>query len=327
MAACAARTRQQRIYAPAMDFDRLRAFVWTLEEGGITAAARRLCRSQPAVTRMLQALEDQVGTVLIDRRARPMKPTAAGEKVLEYAREILEAASRLTDGRFRGGTFRPSLRIGVSRSLLWQLRDPRFVAPVPPLADTDFSIASGWSPALYRRFARGEFDAAVLLLPRTWTPDVPCRLELLRAEPLVVIAPRPKAAPARRRATLADLHGARWVLNPDGCGFRHALARGLAASGHRLRVQFELDAAPQEHLAMVAAGIGCSIVPISTVTLSLTTAQSVQQLVVAGLDCDLGVWAVSHQRDRSGAAGLDAFADIFRRGGHLAAADRAAVSG
>lgn len=328
MRRCVHGTADDRVYAAgAMDFDRLRAFVWTLEEGGITAAARRLCRSQPAVTRMLQALEDQVGTVLIDRRARPMKPTAAGEKVLEYAREILEAASRLTDGRFRGGTFRPSLRLGVSRSLFWQLRDPRFVTPVPPIADTDFSIASGWSPALYRRFARGEFDAAVVLLPRAWTPDVPCAVELLRAEPLVVIAPRAKSAPARRRATIADLHGERWVLNPDGCGFRHALARGLAATGHRLRVQFELDAAPQEHLAMVAAGIGCSVVPLSVVTQNLKAAQSVQQLVVAGLDFELGVWATSHLRDRAGAASFAAFADIFRRGGHLAAAGRTAASG
>ena len=40
-----------------MDFDRLRAFVWILEEGSFSAAARRLRRTQPAVTRMLQILE------------------------------------------------------------------------------------------------------------------------------------------------------------------------------------------------------------------------------------------------------------------------------
>ncbi|MGE0359897.1 MAG: hypothetical protein AB7H93_06400 [Vicinamibacterales bacterium] len=67
--------------------------------------------------------------------------------------------------------------------------------------------------------------------------------------------------------------------------------------------------------------------PLSAVTQNLKAAQSVQQLVVAGLDFELGVWATSHLRDRAGAAAFAAFADIFRRGGHLAAAGRTAASG
>src|SRR5687768_10355274 len=102
-----------------MDFDRLRALVWTIDEGGISAAARRLNRTQPAVTRMLQTLEEQVGAELIDRRARPLKPTTIGLRVLEHARDILQTADRLTDGSVR--STRHVLRLGVSRSLLWHL--------------------------------------------------------------------------------------------------------------------------------------------------------------------------------------------------------------
>ena len=173
-----------------MDFDRLRAFVWTLEEGGISAAARRLCRTQPAVTRMLQTLEEQVGAELIDRKARPMRPTVAGLRVLDYARDILQAADRLSDGSVRPDTARQILRMGVSRSLLWQLRDPRFAHASSPLSETDFIVRSGWSPRLYRRFVRSEFDGAILLMPIGWTPDVPCSADLLRSEPLVIVAPR-----------------------------------------------------------------------------------------------------------------------------------------
>ena len=153
---------------------------------------------------------------------------------------------------------RQVLRLGVSRSLMWHLRDPRFANPVPPLSDTAFNVRSGWSPRLYRRFVRGEFDGAVLLLPDEWTPDVPCRAEVVRHEPLVIVAPRAPGAAAKATVPIEALSQRSWILNPDGCGFRHSLTRCLAGMGHRLHAQFELDASPQEHLWMVGAGVGCS---------------------------------------------------------------------
>jgi DNA-binding transcriptional LysR family regulator len=279
-----------------MDFDRLRAFVWILEEGSFSAAARRLRRTQPSVTRMLQSLEDQIGAELIDRHAKPLRPTAIGVRVLRSAREILAAAARLTDGTIAGS--RQTLRMGVSRSLMWHLQDPRFVRPAAPLSDTDFIVRSGWSPRLYRRFARGEFDCAVLLLPADWTPDAPCALDAVRREPLVIIAPRRRHDANEASVDMADLRNRAWVLNPDGCGFRHSLARSLAAIGEHLHVQFELDAAPQEHIAMVAAGVGCSIVPASSLSQPASRAQSVQRLTVTGFDFDLVVsiaWSERHQ--------------------------------
>src|SRR5688572_19781343 len=222
-----------------VDFDRLRAFVWTLEEGSVSAAARRLCRTQPAVTRMLQTLEDQVGAELIDRRARPMKPTIAGERVLTHAREILLAADRLSDGSIPGT--RQLIRMGLSRSLMHHLQDSDLLTPEPPLRETDFVVRSGWSPRLYRRFARGEFDCAVLLMPAQWAPDVPCRVDVVRHEPLVIVAPRDPGAPAKVRTAFGSLCNRQWVLNPDGCGFRRSLIQSFAEIGHRPRIQFELD--------------------------------------------------------------------------------------
>ena len=294
-----------------MDFDRLRALVWAIDEGGISAAARRLNRTQPAVTRMLQTLEEQVGAELINRRSRPLQPTAVGARVLEYAREILRAADRLTDGSVR--STRQMLRLGVSRSLLWRLRDPRFVNAPPPLGETDFVVRSGWSPRLYRRFVRGEFDCAVLLMPANWKPDVPCRAEQVGRETLAVISPRPARGQPRARATLTDLHNRSWVLNPDGCGFRHALTRSLAEGGYRLHVQFEFDAAPQEHLSMVAAGVGCSIVPCSALEQSARLATKVQQLIIKNFEAELAVWMLWAKRYKPVHATEEALAAIFAR--------------
>jgi DNA-binding transcriptional LysR family regulator len=294
-----------------MDFDRLRAFVWTLDEGGISAAARRLHRTQPAVTRMLQTLEEQIGAQLIDRKARPMRATAAGMKVLEQARTILNLAERLTDGRAHPAAAAQTLRLGVSRSLLWQLRDPRFVTPRPPLSATDFFVRSGWSPRLYRRFVRGELDSAVLLMPSPWAPDVPYAGSVVRGEQLVLIGPRGPNDGAKRSLGGDELDATPWILNPDGCGFRAALARALAGSGRRLHVRFEVDAAPQEHLAMVAAGIGFSIVPASALALSPRHAAQVQQLSVRGFDGALNVWLIWSEQCRPLAGTAEALAAIF----------------
>lgn len=292
-----------------MDFDRLRAFVWILEEGSFVAAARRLARTQPAVTRMLQILEEQVGAELVDRRAKPLRPTPIGTKVLQSARDILAAADRLTNGSARNS--RQTLHVGISRSLMWHLQDPRFAKPSPPLRDTDFLVRSGWSPRLYRRFTRGEFDCAVLLMPVEWSPDVPCSLDSIRRESLVIIAPRSAHMPGETTVGISELRNRTWVLNPDGCGFRHSLARSLAGIDEHLTVQFELDAAPQEHIAMVAAGVGYSIVPASSLIQSAKQLGGIQQLSVDGFQFELVVSMVWNERCQPVPGTRDALRSIF----------------
>lgn len=69
--------------------DELQVFSTILEAGSLAAAARRLRRSSPAVTRVLAALEDRVGTRLVERTTRRLAPTAAGRRLAERARQVL----------------------------------------------------------------------------------------------------------------------------------------------------------------------------------------------------------------------------------------------
>lgn len=75
-----------------MDFKRLHYFVVVAEEQNVIRAARRLRVAQPALSRHLHALEQQVGTQLLERHARGVRLTAAGEAFLEHARRALAAA-------------------------------------------------------------------------------------------------------------------------------------------------------------------------------------------------------------------------------------------
>ena len=80
--------------------------VAVIDHGSLAAAARRLRRSPPAVTRALAALEGRVGVRLVERSTRRLSVTEAGRAFAERARALLteydSAVSGLADTPFRG---------------------------------------------------------------------------------------------------------------------------------------------------------------------------------------------------------------------------------
>ena len=70
-------------------FDELTILVAIVDEGSLAGAARRLHRSGPAITRALNALEDRIGTRLIQRTTRRLAPTEQGLYLVERARALL----------------------------------------------------------------------------------------------------------------------------------------------------------------------------------------------------------------------------------------------
>jgi DNA-binding transcriptional LysR family regulator len=69
--------------------DELAVFMAIVEEGGLTAAARRLRRSTPSVTRVLAALEARVGARLLERTTRHVSATEAGIALVTRSRSLL----------------------------------------------------------------------------------------------------------------------------------------------------------------------------------------------------------------------------------------------
>ena len=72
----------------------IEVFVATAEEGAISTASRRLCTSAATVSQQLTNLEGAIGTTLLDRGARPVTLTPAGEMFLRRANTILNEAEQ-----------------------------------------------------------------------------------------------------------------------------------------------------------------------------------------------------------------------------------------
>lgn len=89
-----------------LDLTALRSFVTVADTGGVTRAAAALNLTQSAVSMQLKRLEESLGQALLDRSARTIGLTSAGEQLLSYGRKLLalndEVYGRMTDDAFEG---------------------------------------------------------------------------------------------------------------------------------------------------------------------------------------------------------------------------------
>lgn len=139
----------------------LRAFVAIVDSGSFTQAAERLNSTQSTVSQQLARLEQSVGHELIDRTARPVQATAAGERLIGYARRILalqdEARTLLAD---RAGT--AAIRIGVPEDIMTARMSRIFARFAEQHREVRLDVTTGLSRDLDRRFRAGEFDIVVV---------------------------------------------------------------------------------------------------------------------------------------------------------------------
>ncbi|WP_339738588.1 LysR family transcriptional regulator [uncultured Maricaulis sp.] len=82
--------------AIAFDWNQIRAFLATVEEGSFSAAARALGQTQPTLSRQISALEDALGITLFERGHRTMALTEPGRALLEPVRAMAEAATQIS---------------------------------------------------------------------------------------------------------------------------------------------------------------------------------------------------------------------------------------
>lgn len=82
--------------AISFDWNQVRAFLATAEEGSLSAAARALRMTQPTLSRQVSALEQDLGVTLFERGHRSMSLTPTGVELLEHVRAMGDAATRVS---------------------------------------------------------------------------------------------------------------------------------------------------------------------------------------------------------------------------------------
>lgn len=226
----------------------LRSFTAIVDTGSFTLAAERLYMTQSTISQQLSRLEGAVGMALIERSARPVEPTAAGERLLGYARRLLalqqEAEAVLGDP---AGT--ASIRIGVPEDIVNAPMATVFTDFAHRHREIRLDVTAGLSRDLTRRYRAGEFDIAVV---KENEAGADCRAAF--AEPMAWF----------ESANAPD----EWpdpvplVAFPPGGLYREAMFERIEREQRRWYVAFAASSL-NNVLVAVEAGLGLSLLPVS----------------------------------------------------------------
>lgn len=235
----------------------LEAFLAVVETGSIVAASARLNLTQPGITRRVQNLEELLGTALLDRQSKPLKPTSAGREAYEQGRRVLRSLEDLKSGLAPGAPVRGEFRLGI----MPYLSEAALATPLDRLRsefpELTLRITSGWSPRLVEQVVRNELDAAALCLADGFDPPGELIAEDLGLQPVLLVAAPSLGVP--KQSSLADLSRFAWVMNETGCGFRAFLRHTFEAA--RLPFQVGVEALSADlRMSLVARGMGIGIV-------------------------------------------------------------------
>lgn len=149
-----------------MDLRRLEQFVAVAQEGSFGRASRRLSLSQPALTRSIGALENELGARLFERGPRGAVLTAAGDKLLPRALLILNEVNRaIAELDSSHAVAQGQVRIGVSPNFLTHLM-PRVIHDVMHRApQLNIQVITGTREALAAKLIARELDVGLCIVP------------------------------------------------------------------------------------------------------------------------------------------------------------------
>ncbi len=244
-----------------MDVRRLKYFATVAELGSFTKAAERLHVAQPAVSRQVQHLEEELGLELFSRAGRHIRSTDAGEALLRHARTIERDIERLIeDMQSRKETPKGRVILGIPPALA-DIVIPSIVARVQhEYPFISLAIAEGVSTILSEWVQINKVDLAILGLAHEGQVELlpGLKLEVLVCEDMVVIE-RPNGADLPISYSLADLRSKPLVISEK---FAAIVRSKVAASDFQFNVSLEIDSV-QAIKAMVLQGNVATILPVS----------------------------------------------------------------
>jgi DNA-binding transcriptional LysR family regulator len=241
-----------------MEFSQLRTLIHVAELGSLSKAADRLHIAQPALSRQIRLLEEELGVRLFDRHGRGMVMTAQGQDVLRHAMRVMaeleEIRATVADG---DAPLRGHVSIGMPPTAADILSEPLVAAFRETHPEATLRIVSAYSGYLLDWMHRGEIDAAILYDPKSART---LRVQPLLEEALFLIGPAGAGLSPETPVDFADLEGVRLLLPSAGHGLRAILDRCAAERGFALRVPVEADSYSTLK-DLVRGGHGSTILP------------------------------------------------------------------
>lgn len=189
----------------------MRHFVAVIECGNISGAATLLYISQPALTRSIKELEDDLGVRLFNRHSRGAIATRAGEAFYGRAKAILSDCDRANEEiRHVGAGLVGSVRLGIGALFARHIVDQAVDQMTVDVPGVEITVIEGLYEELIERLREGALDLVFSNLPEVAMPRDVVIEPLCEVEAIVVVGQQHRFA-RRRAVPLADLAGFKWV--------------------------------------------------------------------------------------------------------------------
>src|SRR5256885_6423570 len=290
--------------ASKMDSDALNTFLMVFQRGGISNAAKALRRTQPAISRRIALLEQDLGMPLYERVAGGIVLSDAGRVMVPYAERAVAATQDAEHAvralaRPDSGPV-PLAVVGTLAGGHLSAIMKRFASEHP---EVELSLRTATSAEVSDLIRRGEATLG-LRYDRDCSRDLDC--EWLFAERLQVVCAPDHPRAGRRVTKLANLSGERWIAFPVVPGRREITASHVFALFQTLGLG-EVDWTPVDSLTaqkrLVEAGLGIALLSESN------AAEELRYGTIAAI----GVHDLKASHD---------VVTVTRRGGFLSAAAR-----
>jgi LysR family nitrogen assimilation transcriptional regulator len=281
----------------------IRFFIAVAETGNITRAAEQLGIVQPALTRHINALEEEFGVRMFTRLPRGVNLTAVGREFLVHCRRIVDEIERARHEITAHGSHARGIIALGSTTTLGRVLMPTVVGQcLEELPEISLRVVETRSVKLHEQLLTGALDVALLTNP---IGSYQLSMQPLISEPLCLVA-RPGRLPKQDSLSWAEIAQMPLVTTP---GMR-ALASGDKGQFNRLNVVAEVESI-ETIRALLISGDAVSIVPKSTFT----------EDIQAGLLCAVSLTPMRHRMlvlavrtDKADLPAIRQLARIIRQG-------------
>jgi len=239
-----------------MELAQLRYFLKVAERGNMTRAAEDLAISQPALSRSIQKLEEELGQPVFERKTRSVALTEAGLLLQSRAEQVLtileDAKAEIADdgesGRVRVGAI-PTIAPYFLPRILQQFSEA--------YPNATIVVQENTTDALLKSCAQGEVDLAVLALP---VPAKYLEIEVLFEEELLLVLPPHHPLVRKDKIRLSDVEPYPFVLLDEA----HCLSDNIVSfcrqrSFHPVAVERTSQLAMVQELVSLSHGV--SMIP------------------------------------------------------------------
>lgn len=241
-----------------MELRHLRYFEAVARHSHVTRAAAELHIAQPALSKQISQLEQELGVALFDRVGRNVRLTEAGEALLPHARAAMaQVEAARAEMAERIGLRRGRATVGTTPTVGTQLLPTVLAAFNKQFPGIELRLHEAGVQTLLDLLETGLTDVAVVTLP---VDDEHLTVVPLFSEEMMLAVWRGHSLAARAEVRLRELEHEPWLLSPENYELRETTLNACAAAGFTPRVV--LDGGEMDTLLrFVAAGIGVALVP------------------------------------------------------------------